>query len=203
MWAIIEEESAYTSLLGWFCSNATTNMCIYTYVLNGKYAQVVIIWGWWILRLTVEIWFCLLHWFDIDRYQQKLRGSTNWKQAGWRSWSWKGGQNWRTYATKPIFNLIKVLLLINPVQWLTLVSHLILDSLNALFIWTFNAQKWIQSPFEGLVDPCELLANIEAQINNVKDEALSRKEIMDRIERWLSACDEENWLEDYNRVSKI
>lgn len=67
----------------------------------------------------------------------------------------------------------------------------------------FNAQKWIQSPFEGLVDPCELLANIEAQINNVKDEALSRKEIMDRIERWLSACDEENWLEDYNRVSKI
>ncbi|XP_060184190.1 65-kDa microtubule-associated protein 6-like [Lycium barbarum] len=50
----------------------------------------------------------------------------------------------------------------------------------------------------GLVDPCELLANIEAQINKAKDEALSRKEIMDKIERWLSACDEENWLEDYN-----
>ncbi|KAM3281454.1 65-kDa microtubule-associated protein 6 [Capsicum chacoense] len=50
----------------------------------------------------------------------------------------------------------------------------------------------------GLVDPCELLANIEAQINKVKDEALSRKEIMDKIERWLSSCDEENWLEDYN-----
>ncbi|CAK9170485.1 unnamed protein product [Ilex paraguariensis] len=51
----------------------------------------------------------------------------------------------------------------------------------------------------GLVDPCELLANIEAQISKAKDEALSRKEIMDRIERWLSACDEENWLEDYNQ----
>ncbi|KAK4720605.1 hypothetical protein R3W88_010838 [Solanum pinnatisectum] len=50
----------------------------------------------------------------------------------------------------------------------------------------------------GLVDPCELLANIEAQINKVKDEALGRKEIMDKIERWLSSCDEENWLEDYN-----
>ncbi|KAK4373396.1 hypothetical protein RND71_008780 [Anisodus tanguticus] len=50
----------------------------------------------------------------------------------------------------------------------------------------------------GLVDPCELLANIEAQINKAKDEALSRKEIMDKIERWLSACDDENWLEDYN-----
>ncbi|CAN4090436.1 unnamed protein product [Withania somnifera] len=50
----------------------------------------------------------------------------------------------------------------------------------------------------GLVDPCELLTNIEAQINKVKDEALSRKEIMDKIERWLASCDEESWLEDYN-----
>ncbi|XP_021293245.1 65-kDa microtubule-associated protein 6-like isoform X2 [Herrania umbratica] len=51
----------------------------------------------------------------------------------------------------------------------------------------------------GLVDPSELLANIEAQITKAKDEALSRKEIMDRVDRWLSACEEENWLEDYNR----
>ncbi|XP_057774061.1 65-kDa microtubule-associated protein 6-like isoform X2 [Salvia miltiorrhiza] len=50
----------------------------------------------------------------------------------------------------------------------------------------------------GLVDPCELLANIEAQICKVKDEAFSRKEIMERIDRWLAACDEEKWLEDYN-----
>ncbi|KAL1565444.1 65-kDa microtubule-associated protein 6-like [Salvia divinorum] len=50
----------------------------------------------------------------------------------------------------------------------------------------------------GLVDPCELLANIEAQICKVKDEACSRKEIMERIDRWLSACDEEKWLDDYN-----
>ncbi|KAF5945458.1 hypothetical protein HYC85_015686 [Camellia sinensis] len=51
----------------------------------------------------------------------------------------------------------------------------------------------------GLVDPCELLANIEAQISKTKDEGLSRKEIMDRIERWLSACEEENWLEEYSQ----
>uniref|UniRef100_A0A1J3ING9 65-kDa microtubule-associated protein 6 n=1 Tax=Noccaea caerulescens TaxID=107243 RepID=A0A1J3ING9_NOCCA len=50
----------------------------------------------------------------------------------------------------------------------------------------------------GLVDPSELLANIEAQINKIKDEAQSRKDIMDRIDRWLSACEEENWLEEYN-----
>ena len=50
------------------------------------------------------------------------------------------------------------------------------------------------------MDPGELLANIEAQISKVSKEALSRKEIMDRIDRWLSACEEENWLEDYNLV---
>ncbi|KAE8667704.1 65-kDa microtubule-associated protein 6 [Hibiscus syriacus] len=51
----------------------------------------------------------------------------------------------------------------------------------------------------GLVDPSELLANIEAQITKAKDEALNRKEIMDRIDRLLVACEEENWLEDYNQ----
>ncbi|KAG8637579.1 hypothetical protein MANES_15G138700v8 [Manihot esculenta] len=50
----------------------------------------------------------------------------------------------------------------------------------------------------GLVDPSELLANIEAQIVKAKEEAMSRKEVMDRIDRWLSACEEENWLEEYN-----
>ncbi|KAI3824360.1 hypothetical protein L1987_05818 [Smallanthus sonchifolius] len=50
----------------------------------------------------------------------------------------------------------------------------------------------------GLVDPSELLAKIEAQISEVSNEALSRKEIMDRVDRWLSACEEENWLEEYN-----
>ncbi|KAL2229364.1 UNVERIFIED_CONTAM: microtubule-associated protein 6, partial [Sesamum indicum] len=51
----------------------------------------------------------------------------------------------------------------------------------------------------GLVDPCEILANVEARICKAKDEALSRKDIMDKIDRWLSACDEEKWLEDYNQ----
>ncbi|XP_044480584.1 65-kDa microtubule-associated protein 6-like [Mangifera indica] len=51
----------------------------------------------------------------------------------------------------------------------------------------------------GLVDPSELLGNIESQISKVKDEALSRKDIMDRIDRWLSACEEEKWLEEYNQ----
>lgn len=50
------------------------------------------------------------------------------------------------------------------------------------------------------MDPSELLANIELHINKIKEEAHSRKEIIDRIDRWLSACEEENWLEEYNQV---
>lgn len=30
---------------------------------------------------------------------------------------------------------------------------------------------------------------------------MSRKEIMDRIDKWLAACEEESWLEEYNQVS--
>ena len=54
----------------------------------------------------------------------------------------------------------------------------------------------------GLVDPSELLANIEAQIIKAKDEALSRKEVTDRIDKWFAACEEENWLDEYNQVSQ-
>ena len=53
----------------------------------------------------------------------------------------------------------------------------------------------------GLVDPFELLANIEAQIVKAKEEASSLKEIIDRIDRWLTACEQENWLEECNLVS--
>lgn len=62
-----------------------------------------------------------------------------------------------------------------------------------------NPEKSTALIDSGLVDPSELLANIEAQIVRAKDEAISRKEIMDRIDRWLSACEEENWLEDYSQ----
>ncbi|XP_021288700.1 65-kDa microtubule-associated protein 1-like [Herrania umbratica] len=51
----------------------------------------------------------------------------------------------------------------------------------------------------GNVEPAELLADMDNQIAKAKDEALSRKEILDRVEKWMSACEEESWLEDYNR----
>ncbi|CAL5341663.1 unnamed protein product [Camellia sinensis] len=51
----------------------------------------------------------------------------------------------------------------------------------------------------GNVDPSELLADMDNQIIKAKEEALSRKEILDKVEKWMSACEEESWLEDYNR----
>lgn len=52
------------------------------------------------------------------------------------------------------------------------------------------------------MDPSELLANMEEQIEKAKEESLSRKEIMDRIGKWVSACEEEKWLEEYNQARK-
>ncbi|XP_058218804.1 65-kDa microtubule-associated protein 1-like [Rhododendron vialii] len=51
----------------------------------------------------------------------------------------------------------------------------------------------------GDVEPSELLADMDNQIAKAKEEALSRKDILDKVEKWMSACEEESWLEDYNR----
>ncbi|KAG5138437.1 hypothetical protein AAZX31_08G311000 [Glycine max] len=40
---------------------------------------------------------------------------------------------------------------------------------------------------------------MDKQIAAAKEEALSQKEILDKVEKWMSACEEESWLEDYNR----
>lgn len=52
----------------------------------------------------------------------------------------------------------------------------------------------------GNVEPAELLADMDNQISKAKEEAFSRKEILDKVEKWMQACEEESWLEDYNRV---
>lgn len=50
------------------------------------------------------------------------------------------------------------------------------------------------------MDPASVLEQIELQIANVKEEAFSRKELLEKVEKWLAACEEECWLEEYNRV---
>uniref|UniRef100_A0A7N0U1W5 Uncharacterized protein n=1 Tax=Kalanchoe fedtschenkoi TaxID=63787 RepID=A0A7N0U1W5_KALFE len=51
----------------------------------------------------------------------------------------------------------------------------------------------------GNVEPSDLLADMDNQIVRAKEEALSRRDILEKVEKWMSACEEESWLEDYNR----
>lgn len=61
-----------------------------------------------------------------------------------------------------------------------------------------SPEKIIALIDSGLVDPCELLSSIEAQIAKANEESLTRKDIFEKVDKWLSACDEETWLEEYN-----
>ncbi|CAM6059572.1 unnamed protein product [Sphagnum tenellum] len=45
----------------------------------------------------------------------------------------------------------------------------------------------------------DTIAQMEKQIMQAKQEALTRKEILEKMEKWMSACEEEGWLEDYNK----
>ncbi|XP_024380460.1 65-kDa microtubule-associated protein 1 isoform X1 [Physcomitrium patens] len=61
------------------------------------------------------------------------------------------------------------------------------------------AEKLIAAIDSGTVDAAELLANLEEEIVTAKGEVASRKDIMNLMEKWMSACEEEGWLEDYNK----
>ncbi|GAB2271558.1 hypothetical protein Dimus_006391 [Dionaea muscipula] len=51
----------------------------------------------------------------------------------------------------------------------------------------------------GAVNLAYLLEQFEIKIADAKEEAFSRKDILERTEKWLAACEEECWLEEYNR----
>eukprot|EP01018_Ginkgo_biloba_P006073 Gb_25382 [translate_table: standard] len=62
-----------------------------------------------------------------------------------------------------------------------------------------TAQDRLMDLISSGTDLSELLASMDDQIAKAKEEALSRKEIMDKVEKWMASCEEESWLEDYNR----
>ncbi|WJX76960.1 hypothetical protein P8452_60316 [Trifolium repens] len=45
----------------------------------------------------------------------------------------------------------------------------------------------------------KMLEQLEDQISKTKEEAFCRKEILEKVEKWLAAIQEESWLEEYNR----
>lgn len=51
----------------------------------------------------------------------------------------------------------------------------------------------------GEIDHADLLMSMDEQILRAKEEASSRMAIMEKVEKWILARDEERWLEEYNR----
>ncbi|KAJ3674109.1 hypothetical protein LUZ60_006101 [Juncus effusus] len=64
---------------------------------------------------------------------------------------------------------------------------------------SISPDKSISLIDSGIVDPSEILEKIESQIEKAKEEINSRREITDKIAKWVVASDEENWLEEYNQ----
>ncbi|CAM0954042.1 unnamed protein product [Alopecurus aequalis] len=63
----------------------------------------------------------------------------------------------------------------------------------------YATQFSIEAIEAGAIDPSLLLEQIEVYVATVKEDAFSRKDILERVERWLNACEEEAWLEDYSK----
>jgi protein regulator of cytokinesis 1 len=76
----------------------------------------------------------------------------------------------------------------------------IMSILNATHTSTISLNAFLIPAVAGNMDPESILEQIEVQIANVKEESFSRKEILEKVEKWLTACEEESWLEEYNRV---
>lgn len=51
----------------------------------------------------------------------------------------------------------------------------------------------------GNADMSELLASMDDQITKAKEQALSRKDILDKVEKWKFASEEEQWLDEYEK----
>lgn len=52
----------------------------------------------------------------------------------------------------------------------------------------------------GTADLSDLLSSMDGQIAKAKEHAQSRKDILDRVEKWKHASEEESWLDEYERV---
>jgi protein regulator of cytokinesis 1 len=57
--------------------------------------------------------------------------------------------------------------------------------------------------YSGQFDAAMVLAGMDEKIAVAKQNASKRKDILDKVEKWALACEEETWLEDYNRVGRL
>ncbi|XP_022966946.1 65-kDa microtubule-associated protein 5 [Cucurbita maxima] len=65
------------------------------------------------------------------------------------------------------------------------------------------ARKTLTSLIDsGTVNLSDLLSSMDDQVTEAKEQALSRKDILDKVEKWQFALQEEKWLDDYERDDK-
>jgi hypothetical protein len=52
----------------------------------------------------------------------------------------------------------------------------------------------------GTVDLSDLMARMDGRIAKARKQAISRKDILEKVEKWKFAVEEESWLDEYERV---
>ncbi|KAI9156112.1 hypothetical protein LWI28_000727 [Acer negundo] len=53
--------------------------------------------------------------------------------------------------------------------------------------------------FTGKADLSDVLSSLDDQIAKAKEEAIDRKDILDKVEKWHYASEEEKWLDEYEK----
>ncbi|KAL6557229.1 hypothetical protein OROMI_017579 [Orobanche minor] len=71
-------------------------------------------------------------------------------------------------------------------------AHMVVDE-------QFGADTSVESVESGAISPSYILEQLDFHISKIKEEAFSRKEILEKVQKWLAAREEESWLEEYNR----
>ncbi|KAG0500314.1 hypothetical protein HPP92_000386 [Vanilla planifolia] len=71
-------------------------------------------------------------------------------------------------------------------------AHILVDS-------AAEEEKIMALIESGNVEAADLFSKMDDKILKAREEALSRRETLEKVEKWMSTCEEENWLEDYSR----
>lgn len=70
-----------------------------------------------------------------------------------------------------------------------------------IIFWTsLTFGYFANNSFTGKADLSDLLSSLDDQIVKAKEEAQSRKEILEKVEKWQYASEEEKWLDEYEKV---
>ncbi|KAJ7957570.1 65-kDa microtubule-associated protein 8 [Quillaja saponaria] len=99
-----------------------------------------------------------------------------------------------SYDDRPLFSHVTNLLSVSSAE-VSKPGSLTIDIIQQAEAEMENIIHLINS---GEIDHADLLMSMDEQISKAKDEACSRKAIMEKVEKWMSARNEERWLEEYS-----